>query len=52
MYNEYFAPYRAAVEADVGSVMSSFNIVDGIDVYKRQFICFGRASGTYTGTNP
>ena len=30
MYNEYFAPYRAAVEADVGSVMSSFNIVDGI----------------------
>ena len=30
MYNEYFAPYRAAVEADVGSVMSSYNIVDGI----------------------
>ena len=30
MYNEYFAPYRAAVEAGVGSVMSSFNIVDGI----------------------
>lgn len=30
MYNEYFAPYRAAVEASVGSVMSSFNIVDGI----------------------
>ena len=30
MYNEYFAPYRAAVEAGVGSVVSSFNIVDGI----------------------
>lgn len=30
MYNEYFAPYRAAVEVGVGSVMSSFNIVDGI----------------------
>ena len=30
MYNEYFAPYWAAVEAGVGSVMSSFNIVDGI----------------------
>ena len=30
MYNEYFAPYRAAVEAGVGRVMSSFNIVDGI----------------------
>ena len=26
MYNEYLAPYKAAVEAGVGSVMSSFNI--------------------------
>ena len=25
MYNEYLAPYKAAVEAGVGSVMSSFN---------------------------
>ena len=30
MYNEDLAPYKAAVEADVGSVMSSFNLVDGI----------------------
>ncbi len=30
MYNQYFAPYKAAVEAGVGSVMSSFNLVDGI----------------------
>lgn len=30
MYNYYFPPYRAAVEAGVGSVMSSFNTVDGI----------------------
>ena len=30
MYNEYLATYKAAVEADVGSVMSSFNLVDGI----------------------
>ncbi len=30
MYNEYLAPYKAAVDAGVGSVMSSFNIVDGI----------------------
>lgn len=30
MYNEYLAPYKAAVEAGVGSVMSSFNVVDGI----------------------
>lgn len=30
MYNEYFAPYKAAVDAGAASVMSSFNIVDGI----------------------
>ena len=30
MYNEYFAPYKAAVEAGAGSVMTSFNEVDGI----------------------
>lgn len=30
MYNEYFPPYKAAVEAGAGSVMSSFNEVDGI----------------------
>ena len=30
MYNYYFPPYRAAVEAGVGTVMSSFNTVDGI----------------------
>ena len=29
MYNEYFDPYKAAVKAGVGSVMSSFNVVDG-----------------------
>ncbi len=28
MYNQYFAPYKAAVEAGAGSVMTSFNIVD------------------------
>ena len=28
MYNDYLAPYRAAVEAGVGSVMSSFNTID------------------------
>jgi beta-glucosidase len=30
MYNEYFPPYKAAVEAGVASVMTSFNEVDGI----------------------
>ena len=30
MYNEYFPPYKAAVEAGVASVMSSFNDVNGL----------------------
>jgi beta-glucosidase len=30
MYNEYFPPYKAAVDAGAGSVMSSFNELDGI----------------------
>ena len=30
MFNEYFPPYKAAVEAGAGSVMASFNIVDGV----------------------
>jgi beta-glucosidase len=30
MFNQYFPPYKAAIEAGVGSVMSSFNLVDGV----------------------
>lgn len=30
MYNSYFPPYKAAVDAGVGSVMTSFNEIDGI----------------------
>jgi len=30
MYNDYFPPYKAAVDAGVGSVMASFNEVDGV----------------------
>ncbi len=30
MYNEYLPPYKAAVDAGAGCVMSSFNDVDGI----------------------
>ena len=30
MYNNYFPPYKAAVDAGAGSVMASFNEVDGI----------------------
>ena len=47
MYNRYFPPYRAAVEAGAGSFMTSFNLVDGVpatgnrwlltDVLRRQW---------------
>ena len=30
MYNEYLPPYKAAVDAGVGSVMSSFNEINGV----------------------
>lgn len=30
MFNYYLPPYKAAVDAGVGSVMTSFNVVDGI----------------------
>ncbi|HLO59176.1 MAG TPA: beta-glucosidase BglX [Bacteroidales bacterium] len=30
MYNDYLPPYKAAVDAGAGSVMTSFNVVDGI----------------------
>jgi len=30
MYQKYLPPYKAAVEAGAGSIMTSFNVVDGI----------------------
>ena len=30
MYNEYLPPYRAAIDAGVGSVMAAFNEIDGV----------------------
>ena len=30
MFNQYLPPYEAAVKAGVGSVMTSFNLIDGI----------------------
>lgn len=30
MYNDYLAPYEAAVKAGAGSAMSSFNLIEGI----------------------
>ncbi|HSK11830.1 MAG TPA: beta-glucosidase BglX [Phnomibacter sp.] len=59
MYNEYFPPYKAAVDAGVGSVMASFNEVDGVpatgnkwlmtDVLRRQWGFGGFVVTDYTG---
>jgi len=61
MYNEYLPPYKAAVDAGIGSVMSSFNEVDGIpatgnkflmtDVLRRQWGFKGFVVTDYTAIN-
>jgi beta-glucosidase len=38
MYNEYLPPYKAAVDAGAGSVMASFNEVDGIPATASKFL--------------
>jgi len=38
MYNEYLLPYKGAVDAGAGSVMSSFNEVDGIPATGNKFL--------------
>ena len=59
MYNEYFLPYKAGVEAGAGSVMASFNEVDGVpatanrwlltDVLRKQWGFDGFVVSDYTG---
>jgi beta-glucosidase len=61
MFNEYMLPYQAAVEAGVGSVMASFNEVDGVpatgskwlmtDVLRTQWGFDGFVVTDYTGIN-
>lgn len=61
MYNNYFPPYKAAVDAGVGSVMASFNEVDGIpatgnkwlmtNVLRDQWKFNGFVVTDYTGIN-
>lgn len=61
MFNEYMYPYKAAVEAGVGSVMMSFNEVDGVpatankwlidDVLRRRWGFAGFVVTDYTGLN-
>ena len=38
MFNEYLPPYKAAVDAGVGSIMASFNEVDGIPATANKFL--------------
>ena len=38
MFNEYLPPYKAAVDAGAGSVMASFNEVDGIPATGNRFL--------------
>lgn len=38
MYNDYFPPYKAAVDAGSGSIMSSFNLVDGIPATENKWL--------------
>ena len=61
MYNNYFKPYQAAVDAGVGSVMASFNEIDGIpatgnkwlmtEVLRNQWKFNGFVVTDYTGIN-
>ena len=61
MYNDYLLPYKAAVDAGVGSVMASFNEIDGIpatgnkwlltDVLRNQWHFNGFVVTDYTGIN-
>ena len=38
MYNDYLPPYKAAVEAGAGSMMASFNEIDGIPATANQWL--------------
>jgi beta-glucosidase len=61
MFNEYMYPYQAAVEAGAGSVMTSFNEIDGVpatanrwlltDVLRKQWGFSGFVVTDYTAIN-
>ncbi|MGM5468810.1 beta-glucosidase BglX [Flavobacteriaceae bacterium LMO-SS05] len=61
MYNEYLPPYKAAIDAGVGSVMASFNEIDGIpatgnkwlltELLRNQWNFNGFVVSDYTGIN-
>ncbi len=59
MFNEYMYPYKAAVDAGAGSVMASFNDIDGVpatankwlldDVLRKKWNFKGFTMSDYTG---
>jgi beta-glucosidase len=61
MYNDYFPPFKAAVDAGVGSIMASFNEIDGIpatanrwlltDVLRNEWGFSGFVVSDYTGVS-
>ena len=61
MYNEYLPPYKAAIDAGVGSVMASFNEIDGVpatankwlltDVLRNEWGFKGFLVSDYTGVS-
>ncbi|HLT87580.1 MAG TPA: beta-glucosidase BglX [Sphingobacterium sp.] len=61
MYNEYFPPYKAAIDAGAGTVMTSFNDINGIpatankwlmtDVLRNQWGFKGMVVTDYTAIN-
>jgi beta-glucosidase len=61
MYNSYLPPYKAAIDAGAGSIMASFNEVDGIpatgnkwlmtDILRKQWGFKGFVVTDYTGIN-
>ncbi|MDF2186831.1 beta-glucosidase BglX [Paraflavitalea sp. CAU 1676] len=61
MYNEYLAPYKAAIDAGVATVMTSFNEIDGVpatankwllkDLLRKQWRFNGLIVTDYTAVN-
>ncbi|MBC7417203.1 MAG: beta-glucosidase BglX [Pedobacter sp.] len=61
MYNDYFPPYKAAVDAGAGSVMASFNDINGVpatanswlltEVLRKEWGFKGFVVSDYTGVN-
>ncbi len=61
MYNEYLSPYKAAIDAGAGSIMTSFNEINGIpatankwlvtDLLREQWGFKGFVVSDYTGIN-